>query len=145
MPQYGDKLYWNGRYFDEINFHDWYCSYDDIQDPLENVINRLHRIFRKQTLEIMDLGCGTSQVSQRIVQKYGDKVNILAIDQSKNCIKFMDYIWKNDKNKDKNQEEEEEKKLNDDDENKTNDNKNNLLYSAQVYETMGYKKKDIKL
>ena len=84
MPQYGNKLYWNGRYFDETNFHDWYCSYDDIQDSLENVINRLCRIFRKQTLEIMDIGCGTSQISQRIVKRYGDKVNILAIDQSKN-------------------------------------------------------------
>ena len=115
---YDNKLYWNGRYFDEINYHDWYCDYDDIQDTLEKVLNRLQRAFRNQILEIMDIGCGTSTMSQNIIKNFGDKVNILAIDQSKNCIKFMDYVWKND----------------------NEDNISNLVYSVQIFENMGYKR-----
>eukprot|EP01084_Bolivina_argentea_P130758 230844_1 len=90
MPLYNTKEYWNARYFDELDYFDWYCSYIDIQDSINNILRKLSVIFSSLTLNILDFGCGTSLLSHHIFKQY-ENVNILAIDSSKNGIQFMNY------------------------------------------------------
>ena len=90
MPLYNSSVYWNSRYYDEIDYFDWYCNYNDIEDEIKTTLDRLSVIFSSFIIQILDFGCGASLISDNIIKAY-PKAEILAIDGSENCIKFMNY------------------------------------------------------
>ena len=87
MPSYHTLEYWNLRYFDELEPFEWYCSFDDLADQLRDLFQREGAT----NVEIMDLGCGTSQLAFDIAANFA-RANVLAVDGSEQAIRFMEYL-----------------------------------------------------
>lgn len=79
--QYGSREYWESRY-EKQKFHfDWLENYETLHSILQSIIS-------SPSLKILDVGCGTSELSEKIYTEFNQK-NITNIDFSRSVIHYM--------------------------------------------------------
>eukprot|EP00898_Chlorokybus_atmophyticus_P008586 jgi/Chlat1/8729/Chrsp9S00721 len=80
MPEYGDKGFWNQRYYGSGDqLFDWYNSYDALRPLFDQ--------YAKKDGAILQVGCGNSQLGE---QMYDDGYqNITNIDYSEPVVQLM--------------------------------------------------------
>ena len=85
MPNYGDLIYWENRYSEhkESTF-EWLEDFDSLKEILEEISKGENF----NSGNILMLGCGNSELSEKIYQEMDIK-NIFNIDLSSNLIRFM--------------------------------------------------------
>ena len=82
---YGNQNYWNLRYQNMHYSFDWLEDYESLQSYLENIINNYQE---RTNIKILVIGCGTSELSEKIYTKLNIK-KICNIDFSEKCISYM--------------------------------------------------------
>ena len=82
---YGNQNYWNLRYQNMHYSFDWLEDYESLQSYLENIINNYQE---RTNIKILVIGCGTSELSEKIYTKLNIK-KISNIDFSEKCISYM--------------------------------------------------------
>lgn len=80
---------WEKRYAEQLHPFDWLVPYEDLKADLKVLLEILKKTGKKlDDLKILNIGCGTSTLSEMIYKELGIK-NITNIDISKNLIKQL--------------------------------------------------------
>jgi ubiquinone/menaquinone biosynthesis C-methylase UbiE len=89
MSEYSNVEYWNDRYARDSEIFEWYQEYSHIKNILNKYINNNnnHNYNAHNKFNILVAGCGTSNLSQDILQYVDNKnISIVNIDYSSVCI-----------------------------------------------------------
>lgn len=88
MPNYGEYNYWENRYLLQDATFDWLEDYDSLRLILEEILGNKEIMSNNSSLNILMLGCGNSNLSERIYKEMNSP-RIFNIDISSNVIKNM--------------------------------------------------------
>jgi ubiquinone/menaquinone biosynthesis C-methylase UbiE len=82
--------YWRKRYdWDKQVKMDWLVDADKLCENLEPKIHQLHKKIDDVCLNILDLGCGTSDVASVLLKKCASAVNIHCVDYSEGALQWQ--------------------------------------------------------
>ncbi|XP_062590898.1 citrate synthase-lysine N-methyltransferase CSKMT, mitochondrial-like isoform X1 [Saccostrea cucullata] len=84
------REYWRNRYNWEKQVKmDWLVDADKVSENLEPKIHHLYKRLDKVCLNILDLGCGTSDVASVLLKKCRSPMDIYCVDYSEGALQWQ--------------------------------------------------------